>query len=139
MKRVNLPKIVFWIALTLVVMNYTAGVFVYRNYARKLSSAKALCTIRFEDGSIFGKIVVEGFEGLKIHPVDYQIYFYDRRGNVLKMVSSSMFNRPEAEFVTSAWTGYEQKDWHTEGYSNVSVEWLWLKINLYIPLEVRFE
>ncbi|MBC7123058.1 MULTISPECIES: hypothetical protein [Pseudothermotoga] len=139
MKRVDLRKLVFWIALTLVVMNYTAGVFVYRNYARKLSNAKALCTVRFEDGSIAGKIVVEGFEGLKIRPVDYQVYFYDRRGNVLKMVSNSMFGRSEVEFVTSAWTGYEQRDWHAEGYSNVSVEWLWLKLNLFLPLEVKIE
>ncbi len=138
-KRVELSKFFFWLALTLVVVNYTTGVFVYRSYARKLSNAKALCRIRFEDGLILGKVVIEGFEGLKIRPVDYQIYFYDGRGNVLKMVSNSMFGRSEADFVTSAWSNFQQKDWHAEGYSNVSIEWLWLKVNLFLPLEVKIE
>jgi hypothetical protein len=138
-KRVELSKFFFWLALILVVMNYTAGVLVYRSYTRKLSNAKALCKIRFEDGSILGEVSIEGFEGLKIRPVDYQIYFYDRRGNVLKMVSNSMFGRSEADFVTSAWSNFQEKDWHAGGYSNVSIEWLWLKVNLFLPLEVKNE
>ncbi len=139
-KRAEFWKFVFWIALALVVLNYTTGVFVYRNYADKLSKAKAVCKVRFEDGTIRGRVVIEGFSGLKIHPVDYQVYFQDnRRGNVLKLVSNSMFGQKEAEFVTDAWAGYEQGSWHAQGYSNVSIEWLWLKINLYLPLEVEIE
>lgn len=138
-KRVELSKLVFWIALTLVVFNYTAGVFVYRSYARKLSSAKAVCAMRFEDGTIHGEVSIEGFDGLRIYPVDYQVYFYDQRGNVLKLVSNSMFGQSKTEFVVSTWTDYEKHVWYAQGYSNVRLEWLWLRVQLYLPLEVKIE
>lgn len=125
--------------MTLVVLNYTAGVFAYRGYAQKLSRAKAICKIRLYDGTIHGSVFIEGFDGLKIYPVDYQVYFQDKRGNVLKLVSDSMFGQQKAEFVTNVWIGYDEKDWKAQGYSNVFIKWLWLKVNLYLPLEVIVE
>lgn len=138
-KRIEFLRIAFWIALTLVVLNYAAGVFVYRGYAQKLSRARAICRIRFYDGTIHGFVFIEGFDGLKIYPVDYQVYFQDERGSVLKLISDSMFGQQKAEFVTDVWSGYEEKDWKAQGYSNVFIKWLWLKVNLYLPLEVVVE
>lgn len=138
-RRIDFLRIVFWTAFVLVALNYTAGVFVYRGYAQKLSKAKAVCKIRFDGGTIHGTVLIEGFDGLKIYPVDYQIYFQDERGNVLKLISNSMFGHQTAQFSTSVWEGYGKEKWRAQGYSNVLIKWLWLKVNLYLPLEVKIE
>lgn len=133
-KKINL---LLFFCVILAVLNYTAGVFVYRNYIRKLSNTSATCQILLENGFLQGEINIVSSQGLQIFPVDYQIYFYDQRGNTLQLIADSLNGQLHATFNTPIREKILSTQWHAVGYSNVKVKWLWLSMSLILPIEVR--
>ncbi len=129
-------KLLLFSCVVLAVLNYTAGVFVYRTYIQKLSQASVGCQIFLVDGSFRGEVSIRSPKGLTIIPIDYQIYFYDKRGNTLQLIADSLDGQLHATFDTPVREKILSTQWHVEGYSNVKIKWLWLTMNLTMPIEV---
>ncbi|HEY8541734.1 MAG TPA: hypothetical protein VIL29_05080 [Pseudothermotoga sp.] len=135
-RKINL---VLFLCIILAVLNYTAGVVVYRSYIQKLSSTSVTCQIFLENNSLQGEVIVKPPEGLTIYPVDYQIYFYDERGNTLQLIADSLNGQIHKVFDVTAREKLLSTKWNVVGYSNVKIKWLWLSMNLALPIEVRLK
>ncbi|WP_041081202.1 hypothetical protein [Thermotoga profunda] len=135
-RKINL---VLSLCIILAVLNYTAGVVVYRNYIQKLSSTSVTCQILLENNSLLGEVNIRPPEDLTIYPVDYQIYFYDERGNTLQLIADSLNGQLRKTFDVAAREKLLSMQWHVVGYSNVKIKWLWLSMSLALPIEVRLK
>ncbi|GAB4311409.1 hypothetical protein [Pseudothermotoga elfii] len=132
-------KLFLWISLILVAFNYAAGVFVYRGYVRKLSETTVSCNIVFSQNLIRGEVNIIPPDRFKVMPLDYQIYFYDKRGNTLQLIANSLNGKMQASFETQSKDVLISSEWNVVGYSNVKIRWLWLSMSLAIPVEVNIK
>jgi hypothetical protein len=132
-------KLFLWISLILVAFNYAAGVFVYRGYVRKLSETTVNCNIVFSQNLIRGEVNIIPPDRFKVMPLDYQIYFYDKRGNTLQLIANSLNGKMQASFETQSKDVLISSEWNVVGYSNVKIRWLWLSMSLAIPIEVNIK
>jgi len=132
-------KLFLWISLILVAFNYAAGVFVYRGYVKKLSETTVNCNIVFSQNLIRGEVNIIPPDRFKVMPLDYQIYFYDKRGNTLQLIANSLNGKMQASFETQSKDVLISSEWNVVGYSNVKIRWLWLSMSLAIPIEVNIK
>ncbi|MDI3494543.1 MAG: hypothetical protein PWQ72_670 [Pseudothermotoga sp.] len=132
-------KLFLWISLILVAFNYAAGVFVYRGYVKKLSETTVNCNIVFSQNLIRGEVNIIPPDRFKVMPLDYQIYFYDKRGNTLQLIANSLNGKMQASFETQSKDVLISSEWNVVGYSNVKIRWLWLSMSLAIPVEVNIK
>lgn len=132
-------KLFLWISLILVAFNYAAGVFVYRGYVRKLSETTVNCNIVFSQNLIRGEVNIIPPDRFKVMPLDYQIYFYDKRGNTLQLIANSLNGKMQASFETQSKDVLISSEWNVVGYSNVKIRWLWLSMSIAIPVEVNIK
>jgi len=132
-------KLFLWISLILVAFNYAAGVFVYRGYVKKLSETTVNCNIVFSQNLIRGEVNIIPPDRFKVMPLDYQIYFYDKRGNTLQLIANSLNGKMQASFETQSKDVLISSEWNVVGYSNVKIKWLWLSMSLAIPIEVNIK
>ncbi len=126
-----------FLCITLAVLNYTAGVIVYRGYIQRLSSTSAVCQIFLKSDSLHGEININPPDDLAVFPVDYQIYFYDQKGDTLQLVANSLNGQLRAVFDVPIREKLFSTQWHVVGYSNIRIKWLWLSMNLTLPVEVE--
>lgn len=132
-------KLFLWISLILVAFNYAAGVFVYRGYVKKLSETTVNCNIVFSQNLIRGEVNIIPPDRFKVMPLDYQIYFYDKRGNTLQLIANSLNGKMQASFETQSKDVLISSEWNVVGYSNVKIRWLWLSMSIAIPIEVNIK
>jgi hypothetical protein len=132
-------KLFLWISLILVAFNYAAGVFVYRGYVKKLSETTVNCNIVFSQNLIRGEVNIIPPDRFKVMPLDYQIYFYDKRGNTLQLIANSLNGKMQASFETQSKDVLISSEWNVVGYSNVKIRWLWLSMSIAIPVEVNIK
>ncbi|HPP70114.1 MAG TPA: hypothetical protein PLK95_05240 [Pseudothermotoga sp.] len=138
-KQSKTVRFILMLCIILAVSNYTAGVFIYRGYVKRLSETSINCWITFEQDLLRGKIEIKPADGMKVFPVDYQIYFYDDRGNTLQLIADSLSGKLHADFETQMKEKLFSKQWQVVGYSNVKIRWLWLSMSLSLPIEVQVE
>ncbi|MEJ5230504.1 MAG: hypothetical protein WHT65_10930 [Pseudothermotoga sp.] len=138
-KQSRTKNFLLLLCTTLVALNYATGVFVYRYYVKKLSMTSLTCQLVLKDGFLHGEIKIEPPEGFAVYPVDYQVYFHDKRGDTLQLVADSLNGKNYAVFNVPAKEKLLSTEWHVAGYSNVKINWLWLSMNLALPIEVELK
>jgi len=138
-KQNRTKNLLLLLCITLVVLNYATGVLVYRYYVKKLSMTSLICQLVLKDGFLQGKIEINPPKGFAVYPVDYQVYFHDKRGDTLQLVADSLNGKNYAVFNVLAKEKLLSGEWYAVGYSNVRVSWLWLSMNLALPIEVELK
>ena len=128
-------KILFLLCAGLVCLNYLTGIIAYRVYISKLTQTKIIANLIISRQDIKGKITIQPPKNLTITPIDYQIYFYDNRGNTIQIIADSMDGLSKSFSAKTRPSLFEQ-EWHVEGYTNVKVHWFWISAQISLPVEV---
>ncbi len=119
-------------------LNYAIGVFVYRSYVTLLKESSITCTLTKVGDNISGSIVVQTRRGLKLIPIDFQIYFYNQEGKLVQSYADSFKGSQHVEFTfKSTMDAQDVKGLTVTGVSNVRVKWLWISDLLPLSIEVR--